>query len=142
MQFTPVSVHILVNRCTQNVGSRTLPYLQELTNLIRNLILFDIAENMSQRNLNEFVWLILLFNICLNIPRDKIMIIHSLVVLILLVSLKKQKKTKKKTRCLKKHNRKTIQTRVMVPILRTMSKGRNQNVHVYITFLTEKYKNF
>ena len=135
MQFTPVSVHILVNRCTQNVGSRTLPYLQELTNLIRNLILFDIAENMSQRNLNEFVWLILLFNICLNIPRDKIMIIHSLVVLIVLVS-------PKKTRCLKKHNRKTIQTRVMVPILRTMSKGHNQNVHVHITFLTEKYKNF
>ena len=31
-------------------------YLQELTNLIRNLILFDIAENMSNINLNEFVW--------------------------------------------------------------------------------------
>ena len=56
----------------QNVGFRTLLYLQELTNLIRNLILFDIAENMSQRNLNEFVWLTLMFNICLNIPRDKI----------------------------------------------------------------------
>ena len=56
----------------QNDGLRTLLYLQELTNLIRNLILFDIAENMSQRNLNEFVWLILMFNICLNIPRDKI----------------------------------------------------------------------
>ena len=56
----------------QNVGSRTLLYLQELTNLIRNFILFDIAEDMSQRNLNEFVRLILLLNICLNIPRDKI----------------------------------------------------------------------
>ena len=63
------------------------------------------------------------------------MIIHSQVVLIVLVSLRKP-------RCLKKHNRKTIQTRVMIPILRTMSKGRNKNVHVYITFLTEKYKNF
>ena len=59
-QFHLVSVHILVNRCMQNVGSRTLLYLQELTNLIINLILFDIAENMSEINLNEFVWLILL----------------------------------------------------------------------------------
>ena len=47
-------------------------FFQALTNLIRNFILFDIAENMNQRNLNEFVWLMLLFNICLNIPRDKI----------------------------------------------------------------------
>ena len=63
------------------------------------------------------------------------MIIHSLVVLIVLTSLRKP-------RCLKKHNGKTIQKRVMAPILRTMSKGRHKNVHVYITFLTEKYKNF
>ena len=60
IHFTSVSVHILVNRCTQNVGSRTLLYLQELTSLIRNLILFDIAENMSKINLNEFVRLMLL----------------------------------------------------------------------------------
>ena len=41
-------------------GIAHLLYLQELTNLIRNIILFDIAENMSKINLNEFVWLILL----------------------------------------------------------------------------------
>ena len=63
------------------------------------------------------------------------MIIHSLVVLIVLISLRKPP-------FLKKHNRKAIQTRVMVPILRTMSKGRNKNVNAYIIFLTEKYKNF
>ena len=34
--------------------------LSSVINLIRNLILFDIAENMSKINLNEFVWLILL----------------------------------------------------------------------------------
>ena len=62
------------------------------------------------------------------------MIIHSLVILIVLISLRKPP-------FLKKHNRKTIQAIVMVPVLRTMSKGRNKNVHVYITFLTEKYKN-
>ena len=61
--------------------------------------------------------------------------IHSLVVLIVLISHINPP-------FLKKHNRKTIQKRVMVPILRTMSKGRNKNEHVYITFLTEKYKNF
>ena len=33
IHFTSVSVHILINRCTQNVGSRTLLYLQGLTNL-------------------------------------------------------------------------------------------------------------
>ena len=63
------------------------------------------------------------------------MIIHCLVVLIVIVSLRKP-------RCLKKHNRNTIQTKVMVPIRRTMSKGRNKNGHVYITVLTEEYKNF
>ena len=67
-QFHLVHIHTfhfsfcaqLVNRCTQNVGSRTLLYLQELTNLIGHLILFDTAENMSKINLNKFVWLILL----------------------------------------------------------------------------------
>ena len=59
------------------------------------------------------------------------MIKHSLVVLIVLTS-------RRKPPFLKKHNQNTIQTRFMVSILRTISKGRNKNVHVYITFLTEK----
>ena len=58
------------------------------------------------------------------------MIVHILVVLIVVISLRKPQ-------FLKKHNRKTIQTRVMVPILRKMSKGRNKNVHVYSTFFRE-----